>query len=216
MTLNKYQVKLLKLKLLKTKMHKNQKNFDYLLLKNMETKLKKALHVIYKFHATNKKILFIGNSFKLNSRIKQLLKNKKHKLIPESIWMNGIMTNAKFSFKHLKKQHALKNDKTSKVLFNLKNQTNLIIVLNEKRNLTPLMESSLKRIPTVSLNTNYNITNFNLSTYKAPGDYTFTKQKVRDNIFFTLLNSLLKKKPKLLKKTWRKANYKKHVSKKKK
>ena len=191
--LHKYKTKLLKLKLLKTKVHESQKNFDYLLLKNMETRLKKILQIIYRFHVANKKILFIGTPTKLSNQIKQLLKNKKHSFIPESIWMSGIITNAGSSFKHLVKQHAISNNKTSKFLFNLKNQADLIVTLNEKVNMTALVESSLKQIPTISLNATYDLANLNLSTYKVPGNYTFTEKKIRDNIFLLLLSSLLKK-----------------------
>ena len=192
-TLKKYKTKLLKLKLLKTKTYRNEKNFDYLLLKNIETRLKKVLHIIYRFHVANKKILFIGTPLKLNNQIKKLLKNKKHSYIPESIWMSGIITNSKSSFQHLIKQHAINKDKTSKFLFNLKNQADLIVVLNEGSNLAALEESSVKRIPTISLNVNSNSTNSDLSTYKAIGDYNLTKKTIRDNFFFLLLNSILKK-----------------------
>ena len=192
-TLKKYKTKLLKLKLLKTKTYRNEKNFDYLLLKNIETRLKKVLHIIYRFHVANKKILFIGTPLKLNNQIKKLLKNKKHSYIPESIWMSGIITNSKSSFQHLIKQHAINKNKTSKFLFNLKNQADLIVVLNEGSNLAALEESSVKRIPTISLNVNSNSTNSDLSTYKAIGDYNLTKKTIRDNFFFLLLNSILRK-----------------------
>lgn len=223
--LNKYKTKLLKLKLLKTKVYKSQNTFNYLLLKDMETRLKKVLHVIYRFHAANKKILFIGTPIELNNNIKQLLKDKKHSFIPESVFMNGIVTNPHSSFKHLIKQHSINSDKTSKFLFNLKNQTSLIVVLNEKFNISALEESSLRRIPTVSLNANYDLSNLALSTYKVSGDYNFTKKKIRNNIFFLLLNALLKKAEVIRKKQIKintkrkklnKIKYKKNVSSKKK
>lgn len=191
--LQKHKTKLFKLKILNTKIHKSQKNFDYLLFTDMETRLKKILHIIYKFHAANKKILFVGTPLKLNNQIKQLLRGKKHSFIPESIWMSGIITNASSSFKYLIKRHAINNDKTSKLLFSLKNQADLIVVLNESFNITALAESSLKRVPTISLNTTYNVTDLNLSTYKVPGNYSFNEKKIRSNIFFLFLGSLLKK-----------------------
>ena len=224
-TLNKHKIKLFRLRLIKTKIYKNEKNFSYLLLKNMETRLKKILNVIYRFHIANKKILFIGTPLKLDNKIKQLLKDKKHSFIPEAVWMNGIITNPGPSFKHLLKRHAITDDKTSKFLFNLKNQTDLIVVLNESSNLNALKESSIKRIPTISLNSNYNLSNFNLSTYKVAGSYSFVKKTIRDNFFFLLLSSLLKKEERLKKKQktkgtnkkkfWKSTNFKKNVFKKK-
>ena len=231
-TLTKYKTKLLKLKLLKTKVHKNKKNFNYILLKALETRLKKALHVIYKFHIANKKILFIGTPLQLNNKIKQLLKHKKHSFIPESVWVNGIITNSKASFKYLLKRHTVNNDKSSKFLFNLKNQVDLIVILNEKANLNALKESSLKRVPIISLDSNYGLSNFNFTTYKVIGNYSFVKKNIRDNLFFLLLSSLLKKaeilrrkhiqttlkqkKFKTTRNSWTQHNYKKHASSKKK
>lgn len=151
------------------------------------------MHIIYRFHIANKQILFIGTPLRLNNQIKQLLKEKKHSFIPDNIWMNGIITNPKPSFKHLLKRNAINNDKISKFLFTLKNQTDLILVLNEKLNLTALEESLLTRAPTISLNSDYNSPNVNLSTYKVIGDYNFSKKEIRKNLFFLLLNSLLKK-----------------------
>lgn len=58
-TLNRHKTKLLRLKLLKTKVYKHEKNFNYLLLKNMETQLKKVLHIIYRFHIANKKFFLL-------------------------------------------------------------------------------------------------------------------------------------------------------------
>lgn len=198
--LHRHKIKLLKLKILKTKIYEGQKNFDYLLLKDIETRLRRVLHIIYKFHVNNKKILFIGTPLKLDNQIKQLLKGKKHSFVPESIWMSGIVTNASSSFKHLVKRHAIDNDKTSKLLFSLKNQADLILVLNESLNVTALTESSAKRVPTISLNTTYSLKNFNLSTYKVPGNFSFNKKKARNNLFFLLLGSLLKKTERVKKK----------------
>ena len=227
-TLTKYKNKLLKLKLLKTKVSSNQSDFNYLLLKDVETRLKKTLQIIYRFHIANKKILFVGTPLKLNHKIKQLLKNKKHSFIPESIWINGIITNPGPSFKHLLKRHSINSDKTSKFLFNLKNQADLIIILNEKFNLNALKESSLKRVPTITLNASYNSSHFNLTAYKVAGYYNFARKEIRNNLFFLLLSSLLKKaeiikknqpqakkKQKRLKqknKKWNKTYYKKNAS----
>lgn len=190
---NKNKTKLFRFKLLKTKIYKNQKELNYLLLKDMETRLKKVLHIIYKFHLGNKRILFIGSPNRLNKQLKQLLTTKKHIFLPELVWLNGIVTNGKSSFKYLLKRHAINNDKTSNFLFNLKNQIDLIVVLNESANLTPLKESSLKRIPTISLNSSEELSSLNLVTYKVPGDYNFEQRKARKNFFFLLLNSVIKK-----------------------
>lgn len=192
-TLKKYKTKLLKLKLLNTKTHKNQKNFNYLLLKNIENRLKKILNIVYKFHIANKKILFIGTPLKLNNKITQIFKNKKHNFIPQFIWTNGIITNSKPSFKYLIKQYTINKNKTSKFLFNFKNQADLIVILNEYSNLTILKEGFSKRIPVILLNANYNFFSSDLSIYKTTGNYSFTKKTIRNNIFFLLISAIFKK-----------------------
>lgn len=214
--LNKHKTKLLKLKLLETKIYKNKKELNYTLLKDVETRLKKILHIIYKFHIANKKILFIGAPIHLSKQIKQLLKTKRHSFIPEQIWLNGIITNSSSSFKYLLKRHAINNDKTSNFLFNLKNQIDLIVLLDEKVNLPTLKENLLKRIPTISLNSNYNLPNNELVTYKVTGDYKFGKKKIRNNFFFLLLSSLLKKAETLRKRQLQTFNRPKKAKRKKK
>ena len=193
LNLTKYKTKLLRLKLLKTKIYKNQKNFDYLLLEDIETRLKKILRIIYQFHVANKKILFIGTSLQLKNQMRRFLKGKKHSFIPKNVWIDGVITNPEPSFKHLLKRYAINSDKTLKFLFNLRDQVDLIVVLDETVNLTPLKESSLKRIPTISLDSDYNLSNSNLSTYKIIGDSSFAEEKVQNSFFFLLLNSLFKK-----------------------
>ena len=190
-TLNKHKTKLLKLKLVKTRVYRSEKNFNYLFLKNFETQLKKVLNIIYRFHIDNKKILFIGTPRKLSNTIKRLIKKKKHSFIPEALWMNGIVTNPKSSFKHLLKRHAIFNDKRSKLLFNLKKHADLIVVLNEKLNLTALKESSLRRVPTISLNAEYRKVNFNLSTYKVAGEYQFVKEYLEKRLDVDILGLVL-------------------------
>lgn len=199
LTLNNRRTKLLKLKLLKTKTYNSKQNLDYLLLKNVETRLKKILHLIYKFHVTNKKILFIGTPLNLSYEIKQLLKNKKHDFIPESVWMNGIVTNFKASFKHLLRQHATSNENASKLLFNLKGQVDLIVILHEEFNMMALRESSMKRVPIIALNSNSESI-IHLTTYRTSGNYIFNKKNIRNNLFFLLLKSLLIKAERLRKK----------------
>lgn len=191
--LNKNKIKLLRFELLKTKIYKTEKKFNYLLLKNIETSLRKALQIIIRYHIDNKKILFIGTSEKLDQRLKKLLITHGHIFLPELIWLNGIITNTKSSFKYLSKRYTINNDDPSNFLFSLKNQIDLIVILNEEANLTALKESSLKRIPTISLNSNNKLSDLNLVTYKVKGDYNFSQKQARKNLFFLMLNSLIKR-----------------------
>lgn len=198
--LTRYKTKLFKFKLLKTKVYKNQKDFSHLLLKNTETRLKKILHIIYQFHTANKKILFIGAPLRPNNQTKELFEGKNRSFIAETIWVNGIITNLGPSLKHLLKRHTIENDKTSKLFFNLKNQVDLIIILDEKYNFAALKESSSKKVPIVSLNSNYTLLNSSFPTYRVTGNYGSTGKKIRNNLFLLFLSSLFKK-AELIKKT---------------
>lgn len=191
--LKKFKTKLLKFKLLKTKIYNYKNGFGYWHIKNTEIRLKQIFHILYKFHVTNKKILFVGNPHNVNDQIKQFLQTKQHKFLPDSLWMDGIFTNPKTSFKHLKQQYALTNNKSLKILLSLRTQIDLIVILNERRNINILNESSLKRIPIITLNSTYNLSRLDLSTYTIPDDSNFVEKPSQENFFFLVLHSILKK-----------------------
>lgn len=186
--LTKHKHKLFKLKLIKTKVLKKNHTLNQVKIENIENRLKKALHIIYRYHTNNKRIIFIGNPLYLNKKMKTLLTNTKHILIPESFWINGIITN-KLS-KNLSKNN---NNKISKILFNLNKNDNLIVIFNKNLNKNALEESYKAKFPIISLNNNcLNMSNTR-SSYKIPGNFVFTNKKVRDNFFCSLLISILKK-----------------------
>jgi hypothetical protein len=81
----KAQNQLIKLKLIATKIKKNNNNCLKFNFENIICRLKKGLHIVYKYHIKNKKILFISNK-NLNiikTKIKKLLKLTKHVFINE-------------------------------------------------------------------------------------------------------------------------------------
>lgn len=176
--INKYQNKLLKLRLIKTKIYKNQHQFNSIQIEDIEYRLKKALHIIHKFHTNNKKILFIGIPIKIHKKLKQLLNNTKHIYIPESIWIDGIITNRNACFKYLSKnsKSTINKNKVSKLLTKLKNKSDLIVIFDKSLDHTALNESYVTRLPIISFN--YNLDIFETkSSYKIPGNFKFTKKK---------------------------------------
>jgi ribosomal protein S2 len=186
--ITKHKHKLFKLKLIKTKVFKTPHTLTQVKIENIENRLKKALHIIYRYHINNKRIIFVGNPLYLNKKMKTLITNTKHILIPESLWINGILTN-KLS-KNLSKNN---NNKISKILFNLNKKDNLMIIFNKNLNINALEESYRAKFPIISLNNNcLNIIDAK-SNYKIPGNFIFTNKKVRDNFFCSLLISIIKK-----------------------
>jgi ribosomal protein S2 len=205
-----YQNKLLKLKLSQSKIYNKKHYINNTKLEDIEYRLKKAFHIIYKYHVFKKKILFVGIPIRLNQKT---LKNTGHFLIPETFWRNGLLTNKISFFKHLSKSKKIKN-KVSKFLFQLKKNIDLIVLLNESTNKSAQNESYLAKIPTISLNSELDIQK-NKTNYKIPGNFQFFNKKIRDNFFYSILTAILKK-GKKTKKFFKKHVKKKHFSKKQK
>jgi ribosomal protein S2 len=191
--INKYQNKLLKLKIIQSKMYNKKQYLNNINIEDIEYRLKKAFHVIYKYNILNKKILFVGTPLRMNKTLQKVLQKTKHFLMPESVWRNGIITNKKKFFKNLQKnQKITTNNKVSKILSQLKKNIDLIVLLNEPLNNDALNESYLAKIPVISFNSNLSINNIKTS-YKVPGDFQFSIKKTRDNFFYSILLSVLKK-----------------------
>jgi len=183
--------KLLSFKLIKTKTYKKNQN-NFIKIEDISNRLKKALHIIYKYHTNNKRILFIGGPVITNTRFKEFIRNTKHILIPKAVWMDGIITNQDSCFKYLSKNQKNINNKISETLFQMKKKSDLIVILNSKSNMSALNESYLARIPVVSLNCDLDILDLK-SNYKVPGNFKFIEKKIRDTLFYSLLIATLKK-----------------------
>lgn len=177
----KNQNKLLKLKLIKTKIYKKNYTFTNLKIEDIEYRLKKGLQIIYRYHVSGKKILFISNSLAIKTKIKILLKNTKHLFVPEYFLLNKIITNKPPFFSKENLCH-----KTS----NLKN--NLIVILDKQINNDILTESYQTKTPIIFLGSNLNIFNIK-SNYKIPGNFVLAKKKIKDNFLLALLETTLKK-----------------------
>ena len=187
----KHKHKLLRLKLIKTKIYKKNHN-NFVQIEDIINRLRKALHTIYKYHINNKQILFVGSPAYIDSKLKTFIKKTKHIIIPESTWINGLLTNQTSCFKYLLKNQKVTNNKMSKILFKLKKKSDLIVILDNSLNTTALDEGVLTQIPVISLNCDLDIFNSKPS-YKIPENFTFTKKKTRDTFFYSILITTLKK-----------------------
>lgn len=178
---------LLKLKLLKSKIYKTFSFSGHYKLEDIESRLRKSLHVIYKFHVCNKKILFVGTPLYQHKQLKLLTKNTRHTLVPESLWINGSITNQSTSLKYT--HH---NKKVSEILHQLEKKFDLIVILDQSSNLGALEEGYTSRTPVISLNADLNTLKAT-ATYKVPGNFIFTKKKSRNNFVYSILRAVLKK-----------------------
>lgn len=190
--------KLLILKLIQTKTYKQNSNNKALKLNDISFNLKKMLRIIYKYHINAKKILFIGIPLPTAQKIKYFLKNTGHIFIPESNWINSILLNKNSCFKHLKKRKIKKDfslKKSNKIsstiptLFELKKKIDIVVVLNPKVDYQALNESYKTRLPIITVTDNIN----KKSTYNLPGNFKFSKKKIGNNFFFSMLLATFKK-----------------------
>ena len=97
--IKKFQYTLLKLNLIKSQVYKKKIQNNYhddvlnIKIEFIELHFKRALQIIYKYHMNQKKILFIGIPQNFQKKISKILKTTKHVAIPQSIWINGILSN---------------------------------------------------------------------------------------------------------------------------
>ena len=193
--LNLNSKKLFNLRLLKTGVGLEKINSNK--IKAIELHIKKALHIIYKFHIANKRILFIEGNFKEKNQLKNLLAKTSHTFLPRTVWVNGAIGNSVSILKHLVRRHHLKKTKKneSQDLFKISKNYNLIVLLDEKSNFSVLTESLKKRVPIIILNSKKISLNFNAGTYNML--VNFGLKKSRNNTFYAILTSLFKKAKKL-------------------
>lgn len=212
--------KLIKLKLIETKFFgKNFKTSSKLV--DIIFRLKKCLHLIYNYHVNNKQILFIGLPIEYIKQFKQIgIKN--HIYLPDSIWLNGIITNKRACFMYLHKNKKLIDKNFSKLLYQLDNQIDLIVVLDSQFKKNIINESYIANIPLICFDSLLEVSNFKVE-YKIFGDFKFSKKKIRSDVFSLILLSTVKKANNNLKKKIKatlllknKNYFKKNVIKKKK
>jgi hypothetical protein len=183
--------KLLKFNLIKSKILKKNHYKKSIKLEEIEIRLKKALNIIYLYHINNKRILFVGNPLNINKEISQALKSTKHIFIPKSFWISGIITNQNSSFNSIFKKEGNIN-KISQIVLKLKNKSNLVVIIDKNFEEKALYESYSSRLPIISLNSDLNPFD-QKSSYKIPGNFTFSKNNFKNNFFYSLLLSTLKK-----------------------
>jgi ribosomal protein S2 len=187
----KTKYKLLKLKIIKSKLFKKNLYLKNMTLEDIVVRIKKALHIIYLYHINNKRILFVGNSFAISKEMSKLLKNTKHTFIPKSTWIAGVITNQYSSFKSMFKQET-KLSKVSQKLLQLKQKSDLVVIIDQNFERTAIEESYTAKLPVVVLNSNLNPFDFK-SNYKIQGNFNSSKNKIKHSLFNSILIATLKK-----------------------
>lgn len=170
--------KLIELQLLKSQIYK--KNFKF--YNNQQLYIKKIINIIYEFHISNKKILFINFPKKFQIKITKKIKNNQHIFINNEKFLTEIFNN---------QQKFIKNNFKNKIPIN--KLIHLIIIFNPLSLLNYDKKSYIFKIPTITIGNNKkNKLNFK-QNYKLIGNYKFIEKKINNNIFFSILKVILKK-----------------------
>jgi ribosomal protein S2 len=171
----KHKNKLLKLGILKTKILNKYQYLNGVKIEDIENRLKKILHIIYKYNISKKRILFVG--LPLNTlKLKKITKKNNHVFLPSKTWIRGIIYNRETCLKHLSKNKKRQTNKISKIILQLKKTIDLIIIFDETSNIDVINEGYLARVPIISLGNNLDI-RFEKPSYKVPGNFKFIDKK---------------------------------------
>lgn len=154
---------------------------------NNLSQLKKALNVIHKYNTSNKRILFIGN---LDKNLKTILNKTKHLYIPESVWVNGILTNPSACFKYLiKHQHNMGKKKMYSIVL-LEKRIDLIIAIGITSISNIFNEAYNTQIPTISCDS---IATKKNSTYEISNNIKFRDKKKYINFICSMILATIAK-----------------------
>ena len=188
--------KIFELHLIKSKIYEQpvkKKNFESspsVAINNIIINLKKSLNIIFKYHKNNKRILFIGNPKIIENRIN---KNTIHTSIPnydETIINEKIITNSFIANSVKLNKHLFKNNNF--ILSKLIKKPDLIVIFKQNKNNYLIEKSCVSKIPVIKFNCNEKRNSWSYN-YNVPGNLNLTENKIIDNIFFIICNSLLNK-----------------------
>jgi ribosomal protein S2 len=196
MKIKKVKIKqLLKLNLLKSKVYEQpikKMKFNNLIDANLNqivVDIKKVLQIIFQYHKAEKRILFLGLPYKLESRVNQLT---KHIAIPKNFNIQGVISNYNSkSFKSDKNSNQAWLKNSSKFLLpKLSKKLDLIVLFNHDNNETILSEAGVAKIPVIFFGTNFG--SQNSASYKVEGNFKNVLMGSNKNVFFIGLNFLFK------------------------
>lgn len=183
----KFLNKLVKLQILKMGSERANCNFETN-LKQIEIHLNKISNILYKYHVTNKRILFLG----FPAHFSKTLRETKHILVPEFIWFNGMLSNRSLESMGTTEKTQLPKNIFS-LLLKLKKKIDIVVIHNLNTKNTAVQESYLARIPVITLTHRLDILNCKTS-YDSFGNYSLKNEKMKNNnFFFSFLKTTLER-----------------------
>lgn len=182
--------KLIKLQLFKSRIYK--KNiYSRINTNQIQLYFKKIIHIIYEFHISGKKILFLNFPKKIEKKIVKNFKQQKHLFINTENFFNGIISNQKINFKQVSQlQKFIKNNSKKKIP--LQKLVDLIVIFNPLSLFNSDKNLYISKIPTITINENFH-SNINFKQdYKIIGHFKFIEKQVNNNFFICFLNAIFK------------------------
>lgn len=199
MKIQKFKYKqLLKLHLLKSRVYEQpikKTNFNDLIdlsLDQILVGIKKALQIIFQYHQTEKRILFIGLPSSLEFKINQFT---KHIAVSNTFNIQGFISNNNFkSFKDDKNvnQGLLKNY-FKFLLPKLTKTPDLVVLFDHEKSKNILSEAWTRKVPVIFFDTNLDSQDgFASNFYVVKGNFKNMLATSNKNIFFIGLSFFFK------------------------
>jgi ribosomal protein S2 len=151
------------------------------------SQIKKVFKIIYRYHISKKRIIFIGNPVYINKQLTTMLKKTKHLFVPHSAWVAGHIANR---FTRSKISHTENTPKLFSIR-KLKKKSSLVVIINPLKDSIAINEHHAVKLPVIALNSKADMLN-ETSTYKIPVKLTSLKADLNLFLFYSLLLSVFK------------------------
>jgi len=166
--------------------------FDNLIDSNLNqiiVDIKKVLQIVFQYHQIEKRILFVGLPYKLESKVNQ---HTRHVAIPKNLDVQGMISNCNWkSLKSSKNSSQVWLKDSSKFLLpKLTKRLDLIVLFEHEKSKTIFSEAEVAKIPLVSFGTCLDAPN--TASYRVEGNFKNILTASNKNIFFIGLNFLFK------------------------
>ncbi len=108
---------------------------------------KKALHIIFKYHKANKKVLFVGVPKKLEEKINR---RTHHVAVDQNFELQGVVSNNLSSSKFGKlAKHSLSKIYIKSLIPKLTKKPDLVVIFSHEKKPSLILESNIAKVPVV-------------------------------------------------------------------
>jgi len=157
-------------------------------IRDIMLNFKKSLNLIFKYHKNNKRILFIGNPKVIEDKINNNTIHASVSNYDTTTLNKGVITNNLIANSVKLNKCLFKDNKF--ILSKLLKKPELIVIFKQQQNNNLFKDSKVLKIPVIEFNCNLNRNNWDYN-YSIPGNLNLTENKMINNIYFIIFNSLL-------------------------